>query len=159
MEYEVYLLDETMQLCHKGKAILATDNLAVACSYCYDYYNKHKIPICVFQPRHNSYREHYAPWLNQEEEDMALPRSIRMTRDGGRFWPAMLFRYSFTAVVIGPVFIAVVLGVINPLWFRDRFFGWVETTVNKITQWRNYRTYAIYLGADPHMWHTLKDQE
>jgi len=158
MEYEVYLLDDTMQLCHKGNAILATDNLAVACSYCYDYYNKHKIPICVYQPRHGSYREHYAPWLNSDlEEDMALPKQITMTRDGGNWWRAMAFRQLITYLAIVPIIVGLIIAIINPLWFRDSMFNWVEKTVNKFTQWRNYRVYAIYLGADPEMWHTLKD--
>ena len=157
MEYEVYLLDSRYQLCHKGEAILATDNLAVACSYCYDQYNKYKTPICVYQPRHGHYREHYAPWLIEEEEDMALPKEIKMTRDGGNFWRAMAFRYAITYTIILPIIFAVLIAVLNPLWFRDSFFRLVENTVNKITRWRNYRTYALYLGTDPEMWHTLKD--
>jgi hypothetical protein len=156
MEYEVYLLDDKYQLCHKGEAIIATDNLAVACTYVYEYYNKYQIPICVYQPRHGHYRETYAPWIT-EEDKMALPKEVKMTRDGGNFWRAMTFRYAVTYAIILPVIFMVIIAVINPLWFRDSFFRWVENSVNKITRWRNYRTYALYLGADPEMWHTLKD--
>ena len=81
-----------------------------------------------------------------------------MTRDGGNFWLAIAFRYVTTAILIAPIFLALVLAVINPLWFRNTFFNWVEKLVYKITQWRNYRVYAIYLGTDPKMWHTLKGE-
>ena len=160
MEYEVYLLDDRYHFCHKGEAILATNNLGVACSYCYDYYNKYKTPICVFQPRHQHYREGYAPWLTEDEEkdnEMALPKEIKMTRDGGHFWRAMAFRYAVTYAILPPVIVAILIAVLNPLWFRDSFFRMVENAVNSVTRWRNYRTYALYLGTDPEMWHTLKD--
>lgn len=81
-----------------------------------------------------------------------------MTRDGGNFWLAIAFRHITTAVLIIPIFLVLVLAVINPLWFRNTFFNWVEKLVYKITQWRNYRVYAIYLGTDPKMWHTLKGE-
>ena len=87
---------------------------------------------------------------------MALPESIVLTRDGGRFWPAVIFRHVFTLVVLIPIFLVLLIAVINPLWFRDGFFRWTESSVYKITQWRNYRVYSIYLGADPQIWHTLK---
>jgi hypothetical protein len=70
-EYHVYLLDEQYHLRHKGEPILGTDNLAVACSYCYTYYNTFKIPICVYQPRTDGYREHYAPWLLGDQQGVA----------------------------------------------------------------------------------------
>lgn len=68
-EYEVYLLDETKRLDIKGDVILATNDLAIACSYCYEYYNKFKIPIGVWQPRAEFFREHYADWLNDDAVD------------------------------------------------------------------------------------------
>ena len=58
-EYEVYLMDDTRKCFHKGEVILATNNLAVACSYCYDYFKKFGISIGVYQPRTDGYREHY----------------------------------------------------------------------------------------------------
>lgn len=61
-EYEVYELDPRYHLCHKGDCILATNNLAVACTYVYEHYKKYKIPCCVYQPKHESYREIYADW-------------------------------------------------------------------------------------------------
>jgi len=50
----------------------------------------------------------------------------------------------------------IILAILNPLWFRDSFFRWVENTVNRFAKWRNYRQYALYLGCDPEYWHTLK---
>jgi hypothetical protein len=88
---------------------------------------------------------------------MSLPKEITMTRDGGFYWRAQMFRYAFTYAIIIPVLIAVILAVINPFWFRDSFFRFMENRVNRIAQWRNYRMYALYLGCDPKMWHTLKD--
>jgi len=87
---------------------------------------------------------------------MSLPNTVTMTRNDGHFWPAMIFRHVFTLVVLIPLVVLLVIAVINPLWFRDQFFRWVETSVYKITQWRNYRVYTIYLGTDPKVWHTLK---
>jgi uncharacterized BrkB/YihY/UPF0761 family membrane protein len=87
---------------------------------------------------------------------MSLPNTITMTRNDGHFWPAVIFRHVFTLVVLIPLVVLLVIAVINPLWFRDQFFRWVETSVYKITQWRNYRVYTIYLGTDPKVWHTLK---
>jgi hypothetical protein len=81
-----------------------------------------------------------------------------MTRDGGIFALSLTFRQIITAVLITPIFVILVLAMINPLWFRDRFFNWTEKVVYRITQWRNYRVYAIYLGTDPTMWHTLKGE-
>jgi hypothetical protein len=66
-EYEVYLLDPRWRLMHKDDALLATDNLAIACSWCYEYYKKFNIPVCVYQPRTFSYREMYADWLETED--------------------------------------------------------------------------------------------
>ena len=88
---------------------------------------------------------------------MSLPKEITMTKDSGFYYRAMVFRYAFTYAIIPFVFVAVVLAVLNPFWFRDSFFRWTEQTVNKIAQWRNYRMYALYLGTDPKVWHTLKD--
>ena len=58
-EYEVYFMDDTRKRCHTGEVILATNNLAVACSYCYDYFKKYGNSIGVWQPRTQGYREHY----------------------------------------------------------------------------------------------------
>ncbi len=68
-EYEVYDLDPRYHLLHKGDCILATNNLAIACSYVYERYKKYKVPSCVYQPRHENYREVYADWHGSSLED------------------------------------------------------------------------------------------
>jgi len=90
---------------------------------------------------------------------MSLPKEIKMTKDGGNYWKAIVFRHTFTYLVLIPVIVMVLIAVLNPLWFRDSMFRWLEQRVNKIAQWRNYRSYALYLGTDPHVWHALKDQD
>lgn len=90
---------------------------------------------------------------------MSLPKEVKMTKDGGHYWKAMAFRHIFTYIILPFVFVAVLIAVINPLWFRDSLFRWLEQSVNKIAQWRNYHSYALYLGTDPEMWHALKDTE
>jgi hypothetical protein len=88
---------------------------------------------------------------------MTLPKSVTMTRDGGFYFRAMAFRLAFTYAILLPVLVVILIAVLNPFWFRDSFFRWVENTVNKIARWRNYKQYSLYLGTDPEMWHTLKD--
>lgn len=89
---------------------------------------------------------------------MSIPKEIKLTKDGGNYYRGRAFHYAFTILILPIAFVAILLAVINPLWFRDDFFRWVELTVNKVSAWRNYRHYAIYLGTDPKMWHALKDQ-
>ena len=91
---------------------------------------------------------------------MSLPKTVTMTRQGGRFWRAQAFSLGISyGVFFAPIMVALILAVINPFWFRDKFFNWVERTVNRITVWRNRLTYRIYLGTDPEIWHALKDPQ
>jgi hypothetical protein len=88
---------------------------------------------------------------------MSLPKTVTMTRNGGRFWRAQAVSLALTyLVMLLPVLVMLLLAVINPFWFRDRFFNWVERTVNRLSIWRNRLTYRIYLGTDPSVWHALK---
>jgi hypothetical protein len=80
-----------------------------------------------------------------------------MTRDGGFYYRSILFRYLFTYTIIVPVATVVLIALINPFWFRDIFFHWIENTINQIVRWRNYQQYRLYLGTDPVLWHTLKN--
>jgi hypothetical protein len=86
-----------------------------------------------------------------------MATTILFTKEGGRYYRAKAFFYIFTFLLITPLTLLVVFGILNPFWFRDRFFYWVENTVKKIAEWRNYQKYKIYLGIDPKVWHTLKD--
>lgn len=156
-EYEVYLLDDRYQLCHKDEAILATNNLAVACSYCYEDYEKFKRGICVWQPRTNSYREYYATWLEEETEMSKLPKNVTMTKEGGRYHRAVAFSIVVRFSLLPFATLALLLAFINPFWFRESFFSYVERKVHIISAWISYKQYTIYLGCDPEVWHTLKD--
>lgn len=91
-----------------------------------------------------------------ESSKAKLPDTVDLTPEGGRYYRAMSFWFVVTAFAITPVLVLVVLAVLNPFWFRDGFFRWVENSVNKLARWRNYRQYALYLGCDPEYWHTLK---
>lgn len=88
---------------------------------------------------------------------MALPETVELTKDGGNYYRAIVFWYICTITVFPFVTLFLLVAILNPLWFRDSFFRWVESTVNKIAKWRNYHQYALYLGCDPEYWHTLKD--
>jgi hypothetical protein len=85
-----------------------------------------------------------------------MNKEIELTPDGGRYYRAMTFHWVSVAVFIVPVFVALVLAIVNPFWFRDSLFRWIESSVNRLSRWRNYKKYHIYLGCDPKMWHTLK---
>jgi hypothetical protein len=87
---------------------------------------------------------------------MSLPKTVNMTRTGGRYWRALSFRLAMTWPLLPFVLILLLVAIINPFWFRDSMFNWVERKINAYSRWRDYRQYAIYLGADPKMWHTLK---
>jgi hypothetical protein len=90
---------------------------------------------------------------------MNLPKTVTMTRTGGRYWRAMAFRLALTWPVLPFVLILLLVAIINPFWFRDSMFNWIERQINAFSRWRDYHQYAIYLGADPRMWHTLKDSK
>ena len=85
-----------------------------------------------------------------------LPDTVELTPEGGNYYKAITFWYLITAVMIVPVALTLIIAILNPFWFRDSFFRWVENSVNKLAKWRNYRQYALYLGCDPEYWHTLK---
>ena len=85
-----------------------------------------------------------------------MNKEIQLTRDGGNFYRAMAFHWAFVVVAFVPVFVALLIAIVNPFWFRDDMFRFIENGVNKISRWRNYKKYHIYLGTDPKLWHTLK---
>lgn len=87
---------------------------------------------------------------------MPIPKTITMTRDGGHYWRARIFRISVAWVTVPFVALILIIAVLNPFWFRDSFFRFAERKVNEFARWLNYRQYAIYLGMDPSVWHTLK---
>ena len=85
-----------------------------------------------------------------------MNKEITLTPEGGRFYLAMTFHWA-TVVICLPVLATVMLAsIVNPFWFRDSMFNWVEREVNRFSRWRNNVKYRIYLGCDPVTWHTLR---
>ena len=86
-----------------------------------------------------------------------MTKEITMTRTGGFYYRAMTFHFVFVALVFPFVLTVTLLAIINPLWFRESFFGLIETYIHKLTRWRDRIKYRLYLGTDPEVWHALKD--
>jgi len=84
---------------------------------------------------------------------------IMLTPQGGNYIRAMLFHWFSVTVAIVPVAMLLLVAVVNPFWFRDSMFNWVERLVRRITRWRDYIKYRIYLGTDPKMWHALRGEK
>ena len=85
-----------------------------------------------------------------------MNKEIELRPGEGNFYRAMTFHWLVVVVFIVPVALALLIAVINPFWFRDSMFNWIERGVNRLSRWRNYTKYYLYLGCDPKMWHTLK---
>ena len=85
-----------------------------------------------------------------------MQKEIELRPGEGNFYLAMAFHWVFVALFIVPVALVLLIAIINPFWFRDAMFRWVESGVNQLSRWRNYKKYRIYLGCDPKVWHTLK---
>ena len=84
---------------------------------------------------------------------------IDYTKEGGRYYRAMAWFYFTIVAMIVPVLFLLLIGLLNPFWFRDDYLRWLQTTIEDITRWRNYKMYAFYLGTDPKLWHALKDED
>ncbi len=80
-----------------------------------------------------------------------------MTPEGGRWWRMRITHWTILTVLFPPIFAVLVIFLLNPLWFRDDLLIWFENRINSFSVWRNKLLYRIYLGADPEMWHALKD--
>ena len=85
-----------------------------------------------------------------------MNKEIELKPGEGNYYGAMAFHWLVVVVFVVPVALSLLIAVINPLWFRNSMFEFIERGVNKLSRWRNYTKYHIYLGADPKMWHTLK---
>lgn len=89
---------------------------------------------------------------------MKQVKDITLTPEGGNFYRAMTFHWVFVGIAIVPIIVLLLIGVLNPFWFRASMFNWIENLVRRITRWRDYLKYRIYLGTDPKMWHALRDE-
>jgi hypothetical protein len=84
---------------------------------------------------------------------------IDYTKEGGRYYRAMTWFCLTIIVMIVPVLLLLLIGLLNPFWFRDDYLRWLQTTIEDMTRWRNYKMYTFYLGTDPKVWHVLKDED
>ena len=80
---------------------------------------------------------------------MSLPDRVDYTRTGGRYYRAMTWFYFTIVVLMAPVLTLLLIGLLNPLWFRDDFLRWLQNTIERLTARRNYFMYRLYLGMDP----------
>lgn len=85
-----------------------------------------------------------------------MNKEITLTPEGGRFYRAMAFHWATVICILPFLAVLMILAILNPFWFRDSFFNFIESRVNRFTRWRNNIKYRIYLGCDPVVWHTLK---
>lgn len=90
---------------------------------------------------------------------MSLPDRIDYTRTGGRYYRAMAWFYFTIVALIAPVLALLLVGLLNPLWFRDDYLRWLQNTIERLTARRNYFMYRLYLGMDPKVWHALKGDD
>ena len=80
-----------------------------------------------------------------------------MTPEGGNWWRMRITHWSILVILFPPIFVVLIIFLLNPLWFRDDLLIWFENRINNFSVWRNRLLYRIYLGADPEIWHALKD--
>lgn len=85
-------------------------------------------------------------------------QTVTMTPEGGNWYRMKATHYGILAVMILPVLAVLCVLLLNPLWFRDDLLIWFENKMNDFSIRRNKLLYRIYLGADPELWHALKDQ-
>jgi len=90
---------------------------------------------------------------------MNLPDKVDYSRNGGRYYRAMTWFYTTVVILLVPVFILLLIGLLNPLWFRDDYLRWLQNSIERMTARRNYVMYRIYLGMDPKVWHALKGEQ
>jgi positive regulator of sigma E activity len=84
-------------------------------------------------------------------------QTVTMTPGGGNWWRMRFMHWTILAVMFPPIFLILCVFLLNPLWFRDDLLIWFENRINAFSVWRNRMLYRIYLGADPEVWHALKD--
>ncbi len=86
-----------------------------------------------------------------------MGKEITMTKEGGFYYRAIAVHALFVSVCIIPAFLVTLIAILNPFWFRQSMFLWVERTVNRLARWRDRLKYRAYLGYDPTVWEALKD--
>jgi hypothetical protein len=85
-----------------------------------------------------------------------MNRVIELRPGEGNFYRAMAFHYAIVAIFLLPVIALLLVALLNPFWFRESLFNAIDKAFNRLSRWRNYTKYHIYLGCDPKVWHALK---
>ena len=88
---------------------------------------------------------------------MGLPDKIEYTPNGGHYYKAVSWLYFTVAILLIPIIVLLIIGLLNPFWFRDSYLLWLQNSIERLTAKRNYKMYSIYLGMDPKVWHALKN--
>jgi hypothetical protein len=86
-----------------------------------------------------------------------MTSKLNYTKEGGRYYRAQLFFYTSVVILAIPILLLLIIGLLNPLWFRDSYLLWLQNSVESLSRWRNFKMYGIYLGMDPDVWHALSD--
>lgn len=86
-----------------------------------------------------------------------MSKEITMTKEGGFYYRALAVHALFVSVLIVPVFLLTLVAILNPFWFRQDMFHFLERSVNRLARWRDRLKYRAYLGYDPTVWDALKD--
>jgi uncharacterized BrkB/YihY/UPF0761 family membrane protein len=86
-----------------------------------------------------------------------MTRKYTIKKGHGNYYRSVTFYYFITFLIMFPLIVLALLVVINPFWFRRAAADKFSNLCIGLNKWRNYKTYKIYLGADPTVWHALKD--
>ena len=86
-----------------------------------------------------------------------MKKQYTIQKGRGNYYRALTFHYSITLIIMIPLVILAFLTISNPFWFRQAAANKFSDLCIKLHNWRGYTTYKIYLGADPTVWHALKD--
>jgi hypothetical protein len=86
-----------------------------------------------------------------------MTSKLNYTKEGGRYYRAQLFFYTSVVILAIPILLLLIIGLLNPLWFRDSYLLWLQNSVESLSRWRNFKMYGIYLGMNPDVWHALSD--
>jgi hypothetical protein len=73
--------------------------------------------------------------------------------------PMMQYRIAFwsvTGLLFPFFFVIVLLGIINPFWFRNDMLSWIERLARKTAEWRDGLVYVKYYHDKAFLFDKLK---
>lgn len=83
--------------------------------------------------------------------------SFKCEKGKGNYYRTQIFHYAFIGIIIIPLVLGAIIVMSNPFWFRTALINKYSNAIERLTDWRHYKEYKIYLGTDPEIWHLLKD--